>query len=402
MDGNWRGAGGAFGLILLAAALLPTDAFSAVLQHRKNFVLPGAETIHDDLYVGGSVVDIQGTVDGDLVVFGQTITIGGIVTGDVIAAGRDVTVSGSVGGTIRAGGSAVTIDGTVGHDVLAGCGTLVIGPHASVGRDVLAGSGNASFGGRISRDVRAGAGSATFSGSVEGNVHVASKEVRLTEGAVLERDLIYTSRQSLVKSPGATVRGRIEQRTPRGGEERRGPLAQVSGWVRGLVGFLILGLLFFLPFTGAGQRTLETLWGAPWLSLGLGILLAFGVPFAAALLFLVGLILGGWWLALGALVLYVFALALGYVVAATMAGRWMLTRAGRARPGFGWALVLGLIALGLVTAIPYLGKLVGLFAAFFGFGALALAWARARRSDQGAPPASRPVPPGPVVAGSII
>ena len=86
---------------------------------------------------------------------------------------------------------------------------------------------------------------------------------------------------------------------------------------------------------------------------------------------------------------------------ATMTGRWLLTRAGRAGPGFAWALVLGLIALGLVTVIPYLGKLVGLFAALFGLGALALAWGRARRSDQGAPPASRQSPPGPA-ASSII
>jgi cytoskeletal protein CcmA (bactofilin family) len=384
MDGSSSKAGGAFGLILLAVTLfVPTDAFPAVFRHAKNYVLPGAETVHDDLYVGGSVVDIQGTVDGDLVVFGQTVTVGGTVTGDLIAAGRDITVSGSVGGTIRAAGSAVTIEGTVGHDVVAGCGTLVIGPHASVGRDVLAGSGNASFGGRISRDVGAGAGSATFSGSVGGNVQVASKEeVRLTDGAVLERDLIYTSRQALEKSPGATVRGRIEQRMPRGREERRGLFALVgfvSGWVRGLVGFLIFGLLFFLPFTGAGRKTLETLSGAPWLSLGLGILLACGLPFATAFLFLVGLVFGGWWIALGALVFYFFALALGYVVTATMAGRWLLARAGRAGPGLGWALVLGLIALGLITVIPYLGKLVGIFAAFFGLGALALAWGRSRR-----------------------
>ena len=84
MDGNSRKAGRAFGLTLLAVALfVPTDALPAALQHAKNYVLPAAETIHDDLYVGGSVVDIQGTVDGDLVVFGQTITVGGAVTGDV-------------------------------------------------------------------------------------------------------------------------------------------------------------------------------------------------------------------------------------------------------------------------------------------------------------------------------
>jgi len=100
-------------------------------------------------------------------------------------------------------------------------------------------------------------------------------------------------------------------------------------------------------------------------------------------------------------VLYFFALALGYVVTATMAGRWILTRAGRPRPGFGWALVLGLIGLGILTAVPYLGPLVGSCAALFGLGALALAWARSRRSGQGAPPSSRPAPAGPATASII-
>jgi cytoskeletal protein CcmA (bactofilin family) len=371
----------AFGLVFLALGWAsPNDASAAVLRHAKNFVLPGAETIHDDLYAAGSVVDIQGTVDGDLVVAGQTVTIGGFVTGDVIAAARDVTISGSVGGTVRAAGNVVTIDGTVGHDVVAACGTLVIGPHASVGRDVLAGAGNSSFGGRISRDVMAGARSVTFSGSIGGNVHAHSKEIHLTDGAVLERDLIYTSRNALVKSPGATVRGRTEQRMPEEREGGKGPFSgsPVLRWLQGLVGLLILGLLFFL-LTGAGQRTLEALQRAPWPSLGLGVLLAFGVPFAAAFLFFLGLFFGGWWIALGALVLYFFALALGYVVTATQVGRWILARAGRGGSGFGWALLVGLAALGLVTVIPYLGKLVGLCAALLGLGALALAWYRGRR-----------------------
>ena len=196
------------GFLLLALTLpLPDGASAAVLRHSENFVLPQAETIHDDLYVAGRVVDIQGTVDGDLVVAGQTIKIEGTVTGDVIAAGRDVTISGDVGGTVRATGSAVSIDGSVTHDVVAGCGNFVSGPRASIGRDALVGAGTAVFGGKISRDMRVGAGSATLSGSVGGTVNAYSKEVRLTDGAVIEHDLVYTSRNSVEKAPGATVRG---------------------------------------------------------------------------------------------------------------------------------------------------------------------------------------------------
>jgi len=387
-----RSAWFAFGLLLLALnGAHPEHSSAAAFRHAKNFVLPGAETIHDDLYAAGTVVDVQGTVDGDLVVAAQTVTIGGIVTGDVIAAGRDITISGNVGGTIRAAGNAITVDGAVGHDVVAGCSAFVIGPHATVGRDALAGAGNASFGGRVSRDVRVGSGSVAFSGSVGGTVYAHAKEVRLNDGAVLERDLFYTSRNVLEKSSGATVRGRVEQRVPQETEHRRGFGGPVTGWLKGLVGFAILGALFYLLIPGAGKRTLDTLGRAPWASLGMGVLLAFVVPVAAACLFIAGVIFGGWWIAFGAFVFYVFALATGYVVAATCVGHWVLTRAGKVAP-IGWALVVGLVVLGLVTVIPFLGHLVGFLAALFGLGALGMAWYQARRGEHRAPATPAPAP----------
>src|SRR3989442_4064947 len=119
----------AFALFLLAACWgSPRDASAAALRHAKHFTLAGAETIHDDLYAAGSVVDIQGKVDGDLVVAGQTIMIGGDVVGDVIAAGGDAAILGKVGGTNPVARDAGTIDGTVGHDTVAPCGTLLLLP----------------------------------------------------------------------------------------------------------------------------------------------------------------------------------------------------------------------------------------------------------------------------------
>jgi len=392
MDRMSRGAWFTFGLLLLAlGGAHPGRSSAAELRHAKNFVLPGAETIHDDLYVAGTVVDIQGTVDGDLIVGGQTVTIGGIVTGDVIAAGRDITISGNVGGSVRAVGSSVIVDGSVGHDVLAGCGSLVIGSHGNVGRDVLAGAGNSSFGGHVSRDVRVGSGSAAFSGTVGGTVYAHAKEVRLNDGAVIEHDLFYTSRNTLVKSSGATVRGRVEQRVPREPEHRRHFGGGLIGWFRGLIGFALLGALFYILFAGAGRRSVDALGRAPWVSLGLGVAVAFVLPVAAACLFIAGVIFGGWWIAFGVFVFYVFALATGYVVAATYVGQWILARAGRAGAAMGWALVLGLAVLGLVAAIPFLGHLVAFTAALLGLGALAMAWYQARR---GGPriPAPAPAP----------
>jgi cytoskeletal protein CcmA (bactofilin family) len=374
-------------LVILAVTFSATRASAAAFQHAENYVLPGTETIHDDLYAGGKTLDIQGTVDGDLVVAGQSVLISGDVTGDVIAAAREISISGHVGGTVRAAGNNITVSGTVAHDVLAGCGTLVIGQGARVGRDVLAGAGTSSFAGRIDRDVRAGSGSMTFSGSVGGVVYAHAKSVSLGQGAVLEKDLLVTSRNDVVKAPGATVRGRIERRVPAEHvEHRSGFGGPVAGWIRGLIGFLIFGGLLHLLLAGAERHAGETLGRSPWGSFGLGILLAFAVPCAALVLFILGVMVGGWWIGLGALPVYLFLLATGYVIAASRVGAMVLTRSGRTAPAYGWSLLLGLVLVGLVAAIPVLGWMVGWTVALFGVGALGLAWYRSRAAAPSAAP----------------
>ena len=359
---------------IVAACRPPCEA--AMLRHAPHFILSTADSIHDDLYLAGRTVEIQGTVDGDLVVAGQTITISGNVTGDVLAAGRDVTITGTVGGSVRAAGNSVVIESSVAQDVLAAGSTVTLGPKAVVGRDLLAASRDASVGGLVSRDVHAAAASLVFAGEVGGAVQAASKDVRLAQGAMLDGDLFYTSRHELTKAPGAVVRGRITRRLP---AERRGTMGgPVIRWIRGFVGFFLLGLLFFLVFTVAARRSVETLLGSPGPSLGLGALLFFGIPLAACCAFFFGAVFGGWWIALFALAFFAFALALGYVLSAAVFGRWMLERSGRSTSGFVGALLLGLFVLGLVTLIPLLGKLVGFVAVLFGFGAIALAWTRRR------------------------
>jgi len=192
-----------------------------------------------------------------------------------------------------------------------------------------------------------------------------------------------TSPNEVVRASGATVRGRVERRVPAEHEHRRAFGGPVAGWVRGLIGFLIFGALLYLLFAGTERRAAEILSRSPWASLGLGALLALALPAAAGVLFILGVMIGGWWIGLGAIPIYFFLLATGYVIAAVRVGAMVLNRTGRPSPAYGWSLLLGLVLVGLVAAIPFLGWMVGCAVALFGVGALVLAWYRARRT---APP----------------
>jgi hypothetical protein len=222
-------------------------------------------------------------------------------------------------------------------------------------------------------------------------VYAHAKSVSLGQGAVLEKDLFVTSRNDVVKAPGATVHGRIERRIPvEQHEHRRGFGGPVAGWIRGLIGFLIFGGLLHLLLAGAERRAGEALGRSPWASFGLGILLAFAVPCAALVLFILGVMVGGWWIGLGALPVYFFLLATGYVIAASRVGAMVLSRTGQGSPAYGWSLLLGLVLVGLVAAIPVLGWTLGWTVAMFGVGALGLAWYRGRAAVPSAPAATTP------------
>src|SRR5258706_6833299 len=116
MDRISRCSWSAFILFILAlGSISPRTAIAAVLRHAKSFVLPSAETLHDDLYAAGTMVDVQGTVDGDLVAAGRTIVIGGIVAGDGIAAARALAIPGRGRGAGRAAGDTINNSGDAGH-----------------------------------------------------------------------------------------------------------------------------------------------------------------------------------------------------------------------------------------------------------------------------------------------
>jgi hypothetical protein len=360
------------GLALLIA-LAPTQTFAAEPLQGNNVTVSRNQIINDDLYAFGGTVTIQGRVNGDVVALGGTVTVNGPVSGDLLIGGGTVNVSGRVGRSVRATGGTVTIDAPVGTDVAVAGGTVTLGSGARVGRDVLANAGSTTVDGRVGRNVRMGGGT-----------------LRLDDGAVVGGNLIYTSNQQAAIATGATVRGTIQRYAP----QRMGfwPAAglfgrtgdSVVGWLRTLIGLFVLGLLFILLAPRFGRRTVGTLGGSPWASLGLGIALLICVPIAALIVFVVGLFVGGWWLALILLALYGIALVLSIAVTGLFLGRWILERVGRGPVPLVWALLLGLVCLLLVSLVPVAGGLVIALAMLCGLGALALTAAR----SSGIPPAT--------------
>jgi cytoskeletal protein CcmA (bactofilin family) len=366
-----------FGLVGALLLLLPMQAAAAdVRAGNGDQTIGSGTTITDDLYIFGSNVNVQGTVDGTVVAAGGTVTIAGHVTRDVMVAGGNVDINGPVDGSVRVAGGTVTINGAVTGDVVAAGGTLNVSSDATIGRDLVLGAGQATVGGPVARNVMLGSGTVTIENTVGGNVTGTVDQLTLLSGAKVSGFLDYTSNHSAVIDSGATVAGTVSRHTPTSTTPQFGgpalPALSFIGWLQGWIGISILGLLLVLLFPAFSTKSTEALVHRPGASVGFGAAILVITPIVGIIAFIVGLIVGGWWLAVLLFPAYVLALALGYVVSGSLIGRWTADRLGwKLHPA--WIVVGGLFALTVVGSIPILGWIVSLLAVLFGLGALAIA-----------------------------
>lgn len=364
----------------LAIVSLPSTGRAADFRTGGQVVIAAGDTVRDDLYVCGGKVDIDGVVLGDVVACGGNINVNGTVSGGLLSGGGSTSIAGSVGRTVRCAGGEIRITGTVGEDAVAGCGRFLLASGAHVGRDLLVAGGQLDLDGDVERNVLAGGGVLALAGRVGGDVQARAGRSRLLDGARVGGDFVYTSERSVVRAPGATVGGKIEQRVP-SGRSKPGLVGNafrfVYGWERSLAGLLAIGLLLVLPFPAFARRVLDALGGSPGPSLGVGALLLVAIPLVAITAGLLGLLIGGWWLGMSVMVLFGLSLALGIAVTGAFLGLRILQRPGQ-EVRLAWALLAGLAILTLVTRVPILGFCVATIAAVFGLGALAIAARRAR------------------------
>ena len=341
--------------------------------------------------MGGGAVAVEGHVDGDLIIAGGTVTVNGTVAGDLQVAAGTLQMNGEVRGSARVVGGEIILRGPNGEDLVAAGGRIDLTSQGRVGRDVVVGAGELRTAGPVGRDLIVSGGEAVLSSPVGRGVRADVRRLRLEDGAQVAGDLVYASWDPAELAPGAIVGGRVE---PRSSEWQTRPdtLAPVYGWIRAFIGLVALGLLLVLLFPSFSDRTVATLRASPWASLGVGAATVIGVPIAAIVIFMIGLIVGGWWLGLIVLSLYLIAVVSSFPIAGVFLGRWLIERFGKRRAGAIGALLLGVTVLLLAGILPVLGALVLLAAMLFGTGALVLAAIGARRNPPAAAPPAASTP----------
>ncbi len=179
-------------MIPLLMFVLVTPASAFVVD--EDGTVGANEVIDDDLFLGGDIVTVDGTVNGLLFAGGRDVVLNGKVNGDAILTGQNITVSegAEITGNLFIGGQIVKVAGKVSGSLFNGSMSLELAdtasvtrnlyfggyslktePKSSVGMDLAIGGYQAILGGDVERDVKAGLGAMQLDGTVGRDLEVS-------------------------------------------------------------------------------------------------------------------------------------------------------------------------------------------------------------------------------------
>ena len=241
--------------------------------------------------------------------------------------------------------------------------------------DLVVFHGSATVDGTVDGSLTAFDAPVTISGRVNGDVVVFNGRVVLRSGANVTGDVV--SQQAPVVASGATIGGTTKRVQTNTNWEGFGWAGKLAWWLAVSVSTLVVGLVLVWLVGPGAARILEAGRTRIGPSIGLGLLLFFGLPLLAviALVTVVGIPLG-----IGLLAALLLIYALGYSASGWILGRSIL----RGPTSWFLAFLVGWGILRVVALVPILGGLAWFAAVVFGLGALAVAIWRTRSATRAA------------------
>jgi hypothetical protein len=396
--------------------LFSGTALAAEVLQGDPYILPRGEVVNDDLYVTGSEVIIDGTVEGDVVVAGGYVEINGVVMGDLLAAGGAVVISGVIQDDVRAAGGGVILSGSVGDDFFAAAGGgwpgmmtiplssamqigdrnvpqgLQVASGATIGGDAYVAGGQGAVAGSVGGNLLAGMGTLTFSGQVAGDANLSAQSLTVLDSALVQGELRYSAGGDTVIPEG--VAASVVERPPDAGTAASAtpnPVVSLLRWLwrtaRALVGYLLAGWLLWSFAPRQITNPVAIMEARPVEAGIIGLLVAVAVlPVAAALTFLAGLF-WGWLLGSAIMLLFIFGLvALLWLLSPIVTGLWVGRKLAHLTGGVDGELPRLLVGIAIIvlvarllTVIPCVGDLAYLMIYLVSFALMVGSWILARR-----------------------
>lgn len=339
-------------LFILTAA--PVRAFE--MRQGDTITISKDSVVNGSLMATGNSVSVDGTVNGDLFCAGQTITISGTVSGDVLCAAQTLDIRGTVDGNVRSVGQLVDITGTVTRNVDVAGQTVRLD-------------------GQIGRELIAAGQTINVNGGVSGDVTAFSQTVSLGENAKLSGNLFYTSPVEISQSSGAAVAGNVTHFLPpkeskelmQKNQLRPKVLRPVKS-IGSTIFLLCVGLLVVLISKDSIKKITAQMVDRPWFDGFVGFLSIIGIPIVI-ILFAITII--GIPLAILLGIAFGLVLLLSRIYVSYIVGAKILRNASPY-----WQVVVGILAVEILSHIPIVGFFISCIAALWGVGGIIMGFVK--------------------------
>jgi len=341
--------------------------------------LPKEKKIDETAMVAANNLVVDADINGDLLCAGKDVTINGNIKGDVLCAAQSLRVNGSVDGNVRVISQSTEINGNVSRNVYDLSQTLTIAKFTVIKGDIIFGVQNVDLRGVLGRDMLGAAEQLTISGSLLRNAKVAGTKINLIDPAKIGGNFEYfIDSAGLASVNQKNIKGEIirheivRAETQEKDFKQFSKAAMITGKIFWLISTFILGfaLIYFLR-QGVLDRT-RTITHKPFATGLIGFATLILTPIAICLL-LISFI--GIPLAIVLLLEYIMSIIIATIYPTIIVGGWIILKLSKRKySGYGWPLVAGTLAFGLILLIPVIGPIVGFIFLCLGLGATLLSY----------------------------
>jgi hypothetical protein len=321
------------------------------------------------VWAAGANVTVNATVEKEVAAAGAVVAIDSTIGKSLWAAGSQVDIKGSVAEDVWTGASQLTIDATVGGNLRGGAASVSVGSGTVINGETYLGGEDVIFDGQTIGEAWLGGDYVVFNGRADAGLNVNAARLSLGPQARITGDLNVSDETILEQDPGATVTGATIRTADdrwwnRMVDPRPGRIG-FSVFIAGLT--IIVGLFLLLIGRGSVEEMANAFRRRPITGFIAGILVLVFIPILI-LLFAVTIV--GIPLAIAIVFLLPLFFVLSYAVAAIGLADFFLNRSGGKRGVLITLLflIIGAIALGLISLIPVAGGWIVFILLILGVG----------------------------------
>jgi len=361
-------------LTLLSILMIPSIAYALNFEVGKEIY--NTETINDDYYAAGGVIQMESNINGDLTLAGGRILVNSVISQDLILAGGEITVRGEVGDDARIGGGNLTIDTIVKDDLITGGGNIELTDKSFVGGNFVFGGGNVFINGLVNGNIIGLGGNIYINNVITGDVKLYNADnVRIGPKGKVLGNFSYRSAQESPTVNSNTVKGLIEYKPIKISVADKDAQNYFRAVMAGFSVFRLLALLFVGLFVAWIFRfyvnnIVHIAYKNSLKSFGVGLLIAIVTPIAALVALVTGIGISLAWI-LG--LLWLLTLALGKIIAVSIVGKKIIPLKEKSSflRTYG-SFALGALIFVLITLVPFIGWVIQFILIMIGAGALIL------------------------------